>query len=181
MWAEPISAEVKQRAKQIKLVVFDVDGVLTQGGLLFLANGEEVKQFNTLDGLGIKLLSEEGFSTAIITGRSSPQVEKRAQALGIKHLIQGREDKLAALQELWAITGFSAQETAYMGDDWPDLAAIETVALGATVQQAHPDLVAAADWQSSRCGGQGAAREFCELLLEAQDKRSKLLERYQLR
>ena len=126
-----------QALQAVTLAVFDVDGVLTDGHLNFLPDGQEVKSFNTLDGLGIKMLHQAGIKTAIITGRRSPQVEKRAQSLGIHYLYQGREDKLVALQELWQATGYSAAQTAYIGDDLPDLAAIRTVAFGATVNGGH--------------------------------------------
>ncbi|MBY4676764.1 KdsC family phosphatase [Marinobacterium arenosum] len=169
-----------QRAKlaNIKLAVFDVDGILTNGQLLFLPDGQEVKQFNTLDGLGIKLLQQAGIETAIITGRRSPQVELRAKALGITYLQQGREDKLTALQELWQRSGHDAEVTAYIGDDLPDLAAIRAAAFGACVPNGHPLVQQKADWVSSRRGGEGAGREFCELILDAQGKLAPLLESY---
>lgn len=154
----------------VKLAVFDVDGVLTDGKLNFLADGSEVKNFNTLDGLGIKLLAQGGIKTAIITGRRSPQVEQRAAALGIDYLYQGREDKLIALQELWRNTGFEAQQTAYIGDDLPDLAAIRAVIFGATVNGAHQLVAAHADWCTQRTAGNGAGREFCETILAGQGK-----------
>ncbi len=169
---------LKQRVRNIRLAVFDVDGVLTNGSLNFLADGQEVKSFNTLDGLGIKLLHESGIKTAIITGRSSSQVSIRAKALGIHWLIQGREDKLTALEEIWKESGESATTTAYMGDDLPDLSAITTVAFGATVPNGHPLVCKEADWCSSRRGGEGAVREFCELILSEQGKLNALIEAY---
>ncbi|MDO6564061.1 HAD hydrolase family protein [Amphritea sp. 1_MG-2023] len=162
----------------IKLAVFDVDGVLTDGKLNFLADGSEVKNFNTLDGLGIKLLAQGDIKTAIITGRCSPQVERRAAALGIDYLYQGREDKLTALQELWQDTGFSAQQTAYIGDDLPDLAAIRAVNFGATVNGGHQFVAAHADWCTQRTAGNGAGREFCETILAGQGKLEALYREY---
>lgn len=164
--------------KTVKLAVFDVDGVLTDGKLNFLADGSEVKNFNTLDGLGIKLLAQGGIKTAIITGRRSPQVERRAKALGIDYLYQGREDKLTALQELWHNTGFNAQQTAYIGDDLPDLAAIRAVSFGATVHGGHPLVAAHADWCTQRTAGNGAGREFCETILAGQGKLETLFSEY---
>lgn len=173
--SETLSDTLKQRLQNIRLVVFDVDGVMTNGSLNFLADGQEVKSFNTLDGLGIKLLHQAGIRTAIITGRSSSQVSMRAKALGVNWLIQGREDKLTALEEIWQESGESAATTAYMGDDFPDLSAITTVAFGATVPNGHPLLRKEADWCSIRRGGDGAVRELCELILAAQGKLNDLL------
>lgn len=174
----PLSDELAARLKGITLAVFDVDGVLTDGQLHFLPDGSEVKNFNILDGLGIKLLTQSGVETAIITGRCSPQVERRASSLGITHLRQSREDKLTALRELWAETGHSADTTAYIGDDWPDLAAIRAVAFGATVPNGHPLVREHADWCASRSGGQGAGRELCELILEARGQLNQIIEEY---
>nr|WP_320135891.1 HAD family hydrolase [uncultured Amphritea sp.] len=166
------------KLQNVKLAVFDVDGVLTDGKLNFLADGSEVKNFNTLDGLGIKLLAQGGIKTAIITGRRSPQVERRVEALGIDYLYQGREDKLTALQELWQDTGFNAQQTAYIGDDLPDLAAIRAVCFGATVNGGHQLVAAHADWCSQRTAGNGAGREFCETILAGQGSLQALLNEY---
>ena len=165
-----IPEELIRQMQNIRLAVFDVDGVLTDGKLNFLPDGSEIKNFNTLDGLGIKMLQKAGIQTAIITGRSSPQVEKRAKSLGIAYLYQGREDKLTALKELWADTGFNAENTAYIGDDLPDLAAIRAVTFGATVNGGHQFVRQHADWCTSRQAGQGAGREFCETILAAQNK-----------
>jgi len=173
-----LSSALINRLKSVHLVAFDVDGILTNGQLNFLANGQEIKSFHTLDGLGIKLLHQAGLETAIITGRSSPQVELRARALGITYLMQGREDKLTALKEIWTNTGHSAATTAYIGDDLPDLSAILTVAFGATVPDGHALVRQEADWCTSRRGGEGAAREFCEIILAAQGKLQALFEEY---
>ncbi|KAA0874060.1 KdsC family phosphatase [Nitrincola tapanii] len=176
--SQPLSNALIERLQPVKLVVFDVDGVLTNGQLLFLPDGQEIKTFNTLDGLGIKLLHQAGLKTAIITGRSSSQVTMRAKALGITYLLQGREDKLDALTEIWKESGESARTTAYIGDDLPDLSAITTVAFGASVPNGHPLVCAEADWCTRRSGGEGAAREFCETILSAQGKLQSLLEAF---
>ncbi|MFC6669487.1 KdsC family phosphatase [Marinobacterium aestuariivivens] len=173
-----LSDELTERLRGVTLAVFDVDGVLTSGRLQFLADGTEVKEFNILDGLGIKLLQKAGVETAIITGRRSPQVELRAKALGITHLRQGREDKLVALEELWAETGHGAGTTAYIGDDWPDLAAIRAVAFGATVPNGHPLVREHADWCTRRAGGNGAGREFCEQILLARGQLESIAAEY---
>ena len=177
-WYTEIDTALLPKLKPVRLAVFDVDGILTSGQLLFTADGQEVKQFNTLDGLGIKLLQRAGIESAIITGRRSPQVEQRARALGITWLEQGREDKLTALQELWQRSGHNAESTAYIGDDLPDLSAIRAAAFGACVPNGHPLVQQHADWVSMRRGGEGAGREFCELILQAQGKLDRLLEDY---
>ncbi|GAA0689563.1 HAD hydrolase family protein [Marinobacterium maritimum] len=170
MHLDSLSPQLREALAGIRLAVFDVDGILTDGRLNFLADGREVKSFHTLDGLGIKLLQRCGIETAIITGRRSPQVEQRAEALGITYLRQGREDKLVALDELWSQSGHCAADTAYIGDDLPDLAAIRASAFGACVPNGHPLVRKEADWVTSAAGGKGAAREFCELILAAQGK-----------
>uniref|UniRef100_UPI003570C2EE KdsC family phosphatase n=1 Tax=Marinobacterium zhoushanense TaxID=1679163 RepID=UPI003570C2EE len=164
--------------RKIRLVVFDVDGILNTGQLNFLADGREIKSFSILDGLGIKLLHKGGIKSAIITGRRSPQVEIRAEALGINYLRQGREDKLIALEELWHETGFDAESTAYIGDDLPDLAAIRRAGFGATVPNGHWFVREHADWIAQTAGGMGAGRELCELVLAAQGKLDDLLKEY---
>lgn len=170
--------DLQQRLQNIELVVFDVDGVFTEGTLSFLNDLSEIKTFNILDGLGIKLLAKGGLKSAIITGRSSAQVEMRASSLGIDYLQQGREDKITALRELWERTGFNASNTAYIGDDLPDLAAIETAAVGATVPNGHHYVKQFADICLQTPGGKGAVREFCELILNAQGKLDAIFKEY---
>jgi len=157
-----------QRAKTIKLAIFDVDGVMTDGRLYFLADGSEFKTFNTLDGHGIKMLIASGVLTAIISGRTTPAVERRANNLGIQHLYQGREDKLAVLEELLAELGLDYSQVAYLGDDLPDLPVIRRVGLGMAVANAHGFVRQHAHGVTSARGGEGAVREFCELILDAQ-------------
>ncbi|OYT94844.1 MAG: phenylphosphate carboxylase subunit delta, partial [Pseudomonas sp. PGPPP3] len=131
-----MNQDLQQRAKAIKLAIFDVDGVLTDGRLYFLTDGSEFKTFNTLDGQGIKMLINSGVRTAIISGRSTPVVEKRANNLGIQHLYQGREDKLVVLDELLGELGLDYAQVAYLGDDLPDLPVIRRVGLGMAVANA---------------------------------------------
>lgn len=156
-----------ERARDIKLLALDVDGVLTDGKLLYGNDGEELKSFSILDGLGIKLLQDNGIDVAIITGRKSDIVARRAKELTIKHVIQGREDKLTALNELLTITGLGLQQVAYMGDDLPDLGAIIASHIGATVDNAHSVVKSHADWIAVNKGGSGAVREFADWLLNA--------------
>lgn len=173
-----LAPELTAKMANIRLAVFDVDGVLTDGRLYFLADGSEFKTFNTLDGQGIKMLQRSGIETAIITGRSSAVVERRAQNLGITHLFQGREDKLTALNELLAKVNLTHQQVAYLGDDLPDLAAIRKVAFGAAVANADDFVKAHADYVTQAYGGQGAAREFCQVILHAQGTLQGILDSY---
>ena len=163
-----MSNELLQRARAVKLAIFDVDGVLTDGRLYFLPDGSEFKTFNTLDGHGIKMLIASGVQTAIISGRKTPVVERRAQNLGIQHLFQGREDKLVVLDGLLAELGLSYEQVAYLGDDLPDLPVIRRVGLGMAVASADGFLRQHAHGVTQARGGEGAAREFCELILRAQ-------------
>lgn len=170
--------EARQRAATIRLLVMDVDGVLTGGELLYDSEGRELKRFNILDGLGIKLLQQQGMTTAIISGRRSAMLTRRAGELGIPHLVQGREDKLDALQSLLTTEGFTLQETAYIGDDLPDLAAIRAVGFGVTVPNAYPLLKEHARAVTEAAGGQGAVRELSDFLLQAQDTYSSIMASY---
>ena len=160
--------DMLDKAKPIKLLVLDVDGVLTDGKLYFSNSGDELKAFSSLDGQGIKMLQSSGVEVAIITGRQSELVKRRAQNLGIKQLIQGREDKLTALDELRLNVGVDYPQIAYLGDDLPDLAAIRKVGLGMTVANGHSYVAEQADWQTRASGGDGAVREVCELIMRAQ-------------
>ena len=165
---QPMNPDLLQRAQSIKLAIFDVDGVLTDGRLYFLVDGSEFKTFNTLDGHGIKMLIASGVRTAIISGRKTPVVERRAQNLGIQHLYQGREDKLDVLNELLAELDLSLAQVAFLGDDLPDLPVIRRVGLGMAVASAAPFVRQHAHGVTRARGGEGAAREFCELIMRAQ-------------
>ena len=165
-------------AKNIKLLLLDVDGVLTDGKLYYGNSGEELKAFNIQDGLGIKLLQQGGIQVGIITGRVSTLLQRRADELGINPVIQGREDKLIALRELLESKNLGLHQIAFMGDDLPDLSAINSVGLGITVANASSTLAAKADWQTLRSGGDGAVREAAEMILKAQGKFDTLVERF---
>ena len=157
-----------QKAAQIRLLALDVDGVLTDGRLYFAEDGQELKTFDTQDGHGIKMLQQSGVICAIITGRTTKLVERRAKNLGIAYLLQGREDKLVALRELSAELGIALDNMAYVGDDWPDLPAIRAAGLGVAVAKAHNELHTHTDYVTRLEGGRGAVREVCDLLLKAQ-------------
>ena len=154
----------------IQMLALDVDGILTDGSVTYDSNGAEHKSFNIKDGLGIKLAQQAGIKVAIITGRVSPMVERRANELHIDYLIQGREDKGTALTELEEKSGISLKNIAYMGDDLPDYLAIRMAGIGITVADGHADVQAIADWITANAGGQGAVREVCDALLVSHDQ-----------
>lgn len=156
---------LRARARGLKLIAFDVDGVMTDGRLYYGPDGETLKVFNTLDGHGLKMLATAGVTLAIITGRHSPMVARRAQDLGIAHVIQGREDKGVALKTLAAELGIEADVVAYVGDDVPDVPAMTWAGLSFSVPNAHPQARACADRITDACGGEGAVREICDFIL----------------
>ena len=163
-----VTSELLAVAQPIQLLALDVDGILSDGQLYFGNQGEEIKAFNSLDGHGIKMLQASGVKVAIITGRTSTIVSQRASQLGIDLLLQGREDKLLALFELTQNMQIDWAQMAYMGDDWPDLGAIIKVGLGITVPNAASGLAPHCQYLTQRSGGQGAVREVCDLIMQAQ-------------
>ena len=160
----------KARALRIKMIIMDVDGTLTDGALFVLPDGEEVKSYNVRDGLGILLAHLAGFKTAIITGKTSRALEKRAEKLRIDELHQGILDKKPVLEAILAKHGLKNEEAAYIGDDLGDLAVIKTVGLAGAVADAHPEVKKNCHFISQQSGGRGAVREFIEFILEAQGK-----------
>ena len=160
----------EERARNIRLLLLDVDGVLTDGRLYYTERGDEIKAFHIQDGLGIKLLQRHGVSVGIITGRSSELLQRRAGELGIDIVIQGREDKAVALAELLESHPHALDTIAFMGDDLPDLAVMRRVGLGLTVANCAATIATHAHWQASRRGGDGAVREAAEFILAAQGK-----------
>lgn len=162
--------EVRQRAARISLLVLDVDGVLTNGQLYFSDQGETLKAFNTLDGQGIKLLQQNGIEVAIISGRQSGALSKRASALGISRIAQGREDKFAALTEMLASHPVELERIACAGDDLPDLQIMRRVGLAIAVPDAHESVHRYTQACTSRPGGIGAVREIADFLLQVQGR-----------
>ena len=158
----------EQRAQNIKLLSLDVDGVFTDGRVYLSGQGEDLKCFNILDGLGVKLLQASGVDVAIISGRQSEPLALRAKALGIKHFYPGREDKLNALSELLAKTGLEPDQVAHLGDDLPDLPVMLNVGLAMAVTNAYPLVKEKAHWQSTKKGGEGAVREACDFIMQSQ-------------
>lgn len=167
-----------ERARDIKLVVFDVDGVLTDGGLILGESGAEYKVFHVRDGQGLVMLRESGCHVAVITARSSGIVAERMAALGIEHVFQGQSNKGEALVKLMESLGIDKQHVVYVGDDILDLPAMQTAGIAIAVADAHPVVRENADWITTARGGHGAAREVCELIMQAQDTLQALLKRY---
>jgi 3-deoxy-D-manno-octulosonate 8-phosphate phosphatase (KDO 8-P phosphatase) len=157
-----------ERANDVRLLVLDVDGVLTDGRLYFTARGEETKCFHVRDGAGIVQLLRGGLQVAVISGRDSRAVDRRMSELGVTWIRQGVEDKLTALRELLDILGLTPQSVACMGDDLPDLPLLEAARLAVTVADGHPSVKSRAHFITQATGGQGAVREVCDLILEAQ-------------
>ena len=162
--------EVNSRAARVRLMIFDVDGILTDGSLHFSADGETLKRFNVLDGHGIKLLQQAGIVTAIISARASAIVTRRAADLGIVHVVQGAHDKRAAFEALCAQTGIAAPACGFIGDDWMDLPVLTRVGFAVSVPGGHAEVRARVHYVTTAAGGAGAAREVCDLILKAQDK-----------
>jgi len=160
--------DVLEKASCIRLVIFDVDGVLTDGSLYLGNNGEEFKTFNIKDGLGIKLLMQFGVDVGVITGRSSKLVAQRMESLGVKHIYQGQAEKLPAYQGLLAKLELDPEQVAYVGDDLIDLPLMRRTGLAVAVQDAHSLVKLHAHWQTPSAGGRGAARDVCELIMKAQ-------------
>jgi 3-deoxy-D-manno-octulosonate 8-phosphate phosphatase (KDO 8-P phosphatase) len=157
-----------KNAAAVRVMIFDVDGVLTDGGLYYGPEGEVFKRFNALDGHGIKMLHQFGIQTAIITARQSTILQTRAKDLGISHVFQGVHDKREAFAALLAQTNLTAQDCGYLGDDVIDLPVLVRVGFTACVANAHPEVKSRVQFQTKAQGGQGAAREVCDLLLQAQ-------------
>ncbi len=167
-----------EKAKKIKLLILDVDGVLTDGKLFFDEQGREYKAFNARDGLGIKLLQKAGIRVAVISGRSSKPVALRMEMLGIDLVYLSQTDKRHAFREIIAKVGCMPQQTAYVGDDLIDLPVLIQVGLAIAVQDANEQILPYVDWQTNLLGGQGAVREVCDYILQSQGKMAELLESF---
>ncbi|AIJ08704.1 MULTISPECIES: 3-deoxy-manno-octulosonate-8-phosphatase KdsC [Edwardsiella] len=164
----PVSADVMARAAQTRLLICDVDGVLSDG-LIYMGNqGEELKAFNVRDGYGIRCLVTQGIDVAIITGRSSQLVADRAATLGIRHLYQGQSDKLIAFERILSDLQLAPHQAAYIGDDLIDWPVMARVGLSVAVADAHPLLLPNAHYTTRIAGGRGAVRELCDIILQAQ-------------
>jgi 3-deoxy-D-manno-octulosonate 8-phosphate phosphatase (KDO 8-P phosphatase) len=170
--------DILEKAAQVKLLIFDVDGVLTDGSLFLGDDGQEYKAFHSQDGHGIKMLQKHGVRCAVITGRTSKVVEYRMRNLGIDLIYQGQENKLEGFAHLLERTGVNPDQVAYMGDDVVDLPVMRKVGFAIAVSNAHPWVIQHAHWQTPRAGGRGAARDACELLMQARGVLQRELESY---
>jgi 3-deoxy-D-manno-octulosonate 8-phosphate phosphatase (KDO 8-P phosphatase) len=171
-------SEIQQRAARIKLLLMDCDGVLTDGRLWILENGEDQKAFHTRDGLGIELLHRAGLRSGIISGRISIALERRAQSLGVSFVWQGREDKRQAFADTLAQAGVSSEEVAFAGDDLTDLPLMRLSGLAVAVADAAAEVKAHAHYVTKANGGQGAVREVVELILKAQGRWDDVVKSY---
>lgn len=171
-------AEALSLARDIRIVFFDVDGVLTTGQLIFDWAGENTKVFNTLDGHGLKMLQRAGIIPAIISGRDSPPLRRRLTQLGIAHMALGTEDKVPAAEQMLTRLELRWSDAAVMGDDWPDLPLMQRARFAAVPPGAHPENQARAHWMSQLPAGAGAVRQLCDLLLMAGGHYQKILAHY---
>jgi 3-deoxy-D-manno-octulosonate 8-phosphate phosphatase (KDO 8-P phosphatase) len=169
------SADLRPFARGIRAAIFDVDGVLTDGTLFISEAGETLKAFNALDGHGLKLLAQGGITPIVITGRDSPAVRRRLKDLGLVHAVFGAHDKLAAAEPLLALLGLTWRDVAVMGDDWPDLPLMVRAGFACAPLNAHAEVKAVARHVTTLRGGEGAARECCDLLLWATGRYEALL------
>lgn len=173
-----VPEDVRGRARAIRLAAFDVDGTLNDGTLFYPADGHEMKSFHVHDGLGLKLLREHGIEVALITARESRGVDLRARELGLRHVQQGVRGKREALEHLAAALDLTLQQCSFMGDDLPDLPALQAAGLAVAPANAHPWVAARVHWQTRTRGGAGAGRELCDLLLAAQGHADAILKRF---
>ena len=167
-----------ERARNVRLMAFDVDGVLTDGTVFLSATGEELKAFNILDGHGLKMLRESGVHLAVLSGRESAAVERRTRELGIDHVLQGLAEKLPAFEQLCARVGVKPDECGFMGDDLPDLPVLLRCGFAASVPGAPEAVRSRVHYVTRAPGGHGAVREVCELVLAAQGTLGAALKRY---
>ena len=170
--------EIRERASRIRLVIFDVDGVLTDGTLFLGDDGQEYKAFNSRDGHGMVMLQESGVRLAVITGRTSNVVRMRMESLGVSDIFQGYRHKLPAYEELKQRRALSDEQIAYVGDDVVDLPIMRRVGLAIAVADAQQNVRELAHWRTQAPGGRGAAREVCELILDAQGHLERLMATY---
>ncbi len=172
------SPEVLTRAKEVEILLLDVDGILTDGGIILTSSNEEIKVFSVLDGMGIKLLQKIGVEVGIVSSRNSKVVEHRGKELGIEIIIQGELNKLSAVENILLKKGLTFKNLAYMGDDWVDIPLLKRAGLAVSVPNAWHPVKDYAHYITKREGGKGAVREVCELILRAKGKWEELFSRY---
>lgn len=173
-----LPADIRERASRVRLACFDVDGTLTDGGIVIGADGELAKAFHVHDGLGIKLLGRIGIEVALVTARSSRIVEARARELGVSRVHQDVDDKRACLRMLCEQCGITPDQASFMGDDLGDLPALSLAGLAAAPANAHPWVRERVHWRTRHAGGQGAVRELCDVLIAASGQAGAILSRY---
>lgn len=167
-WYGDIEKSLFERLAQVRLLVLDIDGVFSDGRIYLGNDGEELKAFHTRDGFGMKALANAGIQTAVITGRQSSIVQRRMQHLDVSSIYQGQSDKTEAFNELLSQYSFSTEQTAYIGDDTPDLPLIQQSGIGVAVKDAHPSIQQQAQYITRCAGGFGAVREVCDLIMLSQ-------------
>ncbi len=172
----PVDDAIQTRARAIRLVIFDVDGVLTDGRLYFGDDGQEYKAFYSKDGLGMKMLMKSGVEIGIITARNTRLVAHRMENLGISHLYQGQADKVPAFESMVERLGITPQQVAYVGDDLIDLPVMERVGLAVAVADAHREVIRRSHWVTPNPGGLGGARDLCDLVMAAQGTLEAMIE-----
>jgi 3-deoxy-D-manno-octulosonate 8-phosphate phosphatase (KDO 8-P phosphatase) len=175
---QDLTSEQIHKIKRIKLLILDVDGVLTDGRLFFDNQGNEYKCFHARDGHGLKMLRQSGVEVAVISGRSSGSVALRMQSLGIEYVYQGHENKRAAFGEILNTLNLTAEQTAHVGDDLPDLPILTQVGFAIAVQDANFAVKNYADWCTAAGGGFGAVREVCDLIMQVQGNFQGILQTY---
>lgn len=178
---DPYRVRALSKAKEIKLLLLDVDGVLTDGNLLYSGSGEESKAFNTQDGFGLRLLGEAGVEVGVITARKSEVVARRAGELKMRYIYQGASNKSEAFKEIVKVSGLKPYEIAYMGDDWLDLVLLQQVGLAIVPANGVPEVKEIAHFITERPGGAGAVRDACDLIIESKNLVMKLLQKYKNR
>ncbi len=167
-WYQPLPSDVVDRAKAIKLLICDIDGIFSDGSVYMGNNGEELKAFNTKDGFGLKALMNTGCQVAVITGRNSKIVENRMNSLGVKHIYQGMETKLIGFEQLCSDLSVEAHEVAFIGDDFPDVPVMKKVGFAVSVTDGHPFVKEISHYVTQTPGGKGAVRELTDLIIMAQ-------------
>lgn len=175
---DALPTSLREKFQRIKLLILDVDGVLTNGVMLFTPQGEELKGFHAQDGMGLRLLQDSGVEIGIITRRTSKALAERLNQLQIRHVYQGQLDKSKALNDILKQLSLNLEDLAYVGDDIPDLVVMRQVGLAIAVANATPPAIRIAHYQTQKRGGEGAVREVCEMIMEAQGTWQKTLEAY---
>jgi 3-deoxy-D-manno-octulosonate 8-phosphate phosphatase (KDO 8-P phosphatase) len=175
-----IPKNLNERIRRVRLVAFDADGVLTDGTIYLMPDGREIKAFNALDGTGIKYLERAGIATAVLSGRRSSALDRRARELGMRYVLQGYKRKLDGLAKLARLAKVRSKHICFVGDDLPDIPVMGKVGFAVAVSGARPEVIRAAHWVTERGGGRGAAREVAEKILKAQGKWRSIIARYGL-